>query len=93
MKRSRREFARTLAAATAAVPLAALAQTPPAEETKPSALGRAMTEVVRASYGQHLTSDELRTIGKLLDEYAPYIEEFRKYKLANADEPDFIFHA
>jgi hypothetical protein len=86
MKATRRDFAKTLAVA----PLAALAQT---EEKKPSALGHAMTEVVRSTYGQHLTSEEIKTIDKVLDEYGPYIEEFRKYKLANSDEPDFIFRA
>lgn len=88
MKSSRRDFAKALAVA----PLAALAQEQP-ESKPPSALGKAMTEVVRASYGRHLTPAELEGIGKLLDEYAPYIEEFRKFKLTNADEPDFTFRA
>lgn len=102
---SRRHFAKSLAVAGAAAPLALtdlLAQVPvpvpappapPAAAPPPSALGRALTEVIRASYGQHLSNEELAKIGKDYDEFAPYVENFRKFKLTNADEPDFTFHS
>ncbi|HYO75927.1 MAG TPA: hypothetical protein VE010_05645 [Thermoanaerobaculia bacterium] len=105
---SRRQFAKSLAVAGAAAPLAVtdlLAQVPvpvapppappraAAAPTPPSPLTRALTEVVRASYGQHLSNEELAKIGKDYDEFAPYIENFRKFKLTNADEPDFTFHS
>ncbi|HEX8252365.1 MAG TPA: hypothetical protein VF846_04380 [Thermoanaerobaculia bacterium] len=105
---SRREFAKSLAVAGAGAPLVAtelLAQAPlpvapppapppaAAAQTPPSALGRALTEVIRASYGQHLSNEELAKIAKDYDEFAPYVENFRKFKLTNADEPDFTFHS
>ncbi|MDQ3281979.1 MAG: hypothetical protein M3Q69_11265 [Acidobacteriota bacterium] len=104
---SRREFAKSLAVAGAAVPLVAttdlLAQTspvpvppppaPPPPATPPSPLASALTEVVRATYGAHLTPAELERIGRDFQESAPYLENFRKFKLTNADEPDFTFAA
>lgn len=86
--KTRREFARTLALAAAVAPLAT-AQTPP----RPSALGDALTNVIVASYGQHLAPQELERISRDMQEYAPSIEGFRKFRLANADEPDFTFHS
>lgn len=96
MSSTRREFARSLAIAGAlarvTVPLAAadiLAQTPPTPP--PSPLGKALTEVVRASYAQHLDDAELARVDKDFQEYAAMLDRLRKVKLANADEPDFTF--
>jgi hypothetical protein len=96
MSSTRRDFARSLAIAGAlarvSVPLAAadiLAQTPPTPT--PSPLGKALTEVVRASYGQHLDDAELARIDKDFQDHASLLERLRKFKLANADEPDFTF--
>lgn len=104
---SRRQFAKTLTAAAAAAPLALAQSTtpqpippvpppvPPAPGTaapaQPSALGAAYTEMVRATYGAHLTPAELERMGRDFNDAVPYIESFRKYKLTNADEPDFTF--
>lgn len=93
---SRRKFAKSLAVAGAAAPFVAtdlLAQTPPAPapEAKPSAFGKALTELVRANWGKHLTADELSQLDKDFQDYAPFVEKFREYKLVNADEPDFTF--
>ncbi len=104
---SRRNFAKSLAVATVAAPLVSvdlLAQTPPAppptgsktaeaeqKPAPPSAFGKALTEMVRANYGKHLSAEELERMDKDFQEYAPFVEKFREYKLANADEPDFTF--
>lgn len=104
---SRRSFAKSVAVASAAAPFVAaelLAQTPPAppptvpkvaeeqpEQKPPSPLGKAMTAIVAASYGEHLTAEELEKIGNDLNDVAPFVERFRKYELVNADEPDFTF--
>lgn len=56
-----------------------------------SPIGAAYTEMVRATYGAHLTAAELERMGRDFNEAVPYIASFRKYKLTNADEPDFTF--
>lgn len=92
MSKTRREFAKSLAIAGAVAPLVvadAAAQPAP----RPSALGDALTNVIAAMYGQHLTAQELERISRDMQEYVPSIENLRKYKLTNADEPDFTFHA
>lgn len=104
---SRRKFAKSLAVASAAAPLIAadlIAQTPPAPPPKgtktaeaeqkpapPSAFGKALTEMTRANYGKHLSAAELEQMDKDFQDYAPFVEKFREYKLVNADEPDFTF--
>jgi hypothetical protein len=70
------------------------AQAPPAPEEKtPSALGKALSEVVRAQHGQFLTAEDLATIDSGFQDLAPYVERFREYPLVNGDEPDFSFIA
>jgi len=81
---SRRTFTRILAAG-AAMPLVALAETPPA--------AHALAEVVRAESGKYLSGEELAKIEKDFAESAPAIARLRDFKLSNGDEPDFTFHA
>jgi hypothetical protein len=90
MMHSRRDFARTLTIAAAALPLLdarAAEETPP----KPSPLADAQTAVVKAEYGQHLTAAELEEIRKSFNESAPYLQKFREFKLTNGQEPDVTF--
>ena len=85
---SRRHFAKTLTV----LPLAAVdvfAQTP--EEKPPVPLGKALAEVVRAEFGNHLNDEELERIGKDFQDYVPLLERLRAFKLANSDEPDVTF--
>jgi hypothetical protein len=77
---SRRHFAKSLVAAGAALPLAAQTPAPPAPQ-------------VCLPYTQHLTPDEIERIRKDFADATPYLETFRKFKLVNADEPDFTFHS
>ncbi|HEX2060043.1 MAG TPA: hypothetical protein VHK90_04830 [Thermoanaerobaculia bacterium] len=90
--RNRREFAKTLAVAGAVAPLV-VADAAAQSASRPSALGDALTNVIVASYGQHLTPQELERISRDMQDYAPSIEGFRKFRLTNADEPDFTFHS
>ena len=105
-KTSRRRFAKSLAAAGAIAPLAVadlLAQTPPAPPApvsppapavppaEPSPFGKALTQMVRANYGAHLSEAELQKLEEDFQSYAPFVERFRKFALTNADEPDFTF--
>lgn len=96
MSKTRREFAKSLAIAGAIAPFVtadAVAQAPAQPDAKPSPLADALTQVVKASYGQHLSAEDLEKIGKDFRDYAPMVENFRKVKLTNADEPDFTFHS
>jgi hypothetical protein len=85
---SRRAFAKSIAAAAAGAPLA-LAE----EKEKPSAVAKAMTEVVRAQSGQFLDTAEMEKIAKDMEGYASRLERFRNFELKNSDEPDFTFAA
>jgi outer membrane receptor protein involved in Fe transport len=106
---SRRAFARALAAAAAApalLPAVALAQaapsaTPTAAPTPtpiptpeaPSSVAEALTEVVRIRWGKHLSGEQLADVAKALDGRLKGAEAMKKVKLANGDEPDFVFTA
>lgn len=59
--------------------------------TEPSRFGKALTEMVRANYGEHLSEAELEKIDGDFQRFAPYVERFRQFTLVNADEPDFTF--
>ena len=86
---TRRQFAKTLTAAGAAIAVVDLnAQE---KEQPPNPLGLALAGVVRAQFGQHLSEDELTQIGKDLQEWVPAVERLRQFKLVNSDEPDFSF--
>lgn len=104
---SRRKFAKTIAAASVAIPVISLAQTaspapPPttakaAEDGKrepknASALGLALTAVVSAQSGHFLTESEMQRVHDDFQDYVPFVERLRNFKLTNADEPDFTFH-
>ena len=91
-KTSRRSFAATLTVAGATLPFVTsdlLAQA----DAKPSALALALTEVVRAEYGQFLSKEEIERIGKDFQDSAAGLKRLRDVKLANADEPDVTFAA
>lgn len=103
---TRRQFTQTIVAATAALPAIGLAQTaapPPTtakiaeeqqrEPEKPNALGAALAGVVSVQSGQHLNESDMQRVYDDLQEYAPFVERFREYRLRNADEPDFTFHS
>lgn len=89
---SRRTFAKTVALAAVAAP--ALAQQPqPAPPPPPSPLGHAMSGVVLAESGQHLTAEEFLDIEKDMNDNAATYKRLREFKLQNGDEPDFTFGA
>ncbi|HEX9162052.1 MAG TPA: hypothetical protein VF980_10140 [Thermoanaerobaculia bacterium] len=89
MRSSRRTFAKTLALAPF-LSIDSLAQETP---KPPSALGNALTEVVRAQSGQFLDAAEMQQASKDFQDYAGLLERFRSFKLVNSDEPDFTFSA
>jgi hypothetical protein len=54
---------------------------------------RALAEVVRRRYGDHLSAEDLAGITRDLDGDLQAMKRLREVKLANADEPDVTFHA
>jgi hypothetical protein len=54
---------------------------------------RALAEVVRRRYGEHLDAEDLTGIGRDLDGDLQAIKRLREVKLVNADEPDVTFRA
>jgi hypothetical protein len=91
---TRRQFARTLTAAGAAALVATdLTAQEKEKEPPPNALGLALAGVTRAQFGQFLSEEEMTRVGSDFQQYAPFIEGFRKFPLKNADEPDFTFHS
>jgi hypothetical protein len=80
-------------AAAPAAPPPTGAKVPETPAAKPSPIARAMTEVVRAEGGPHLSDEEMTRIAKEFEDYAPFLERLRAFKLTNADEPDTTFQA
>ena len=89
---TRREFAKAVVLATigGATPVSGVE---PAAGTAAAPLADALTEVVRAQSGRHLTADELKRVRSDLKEYGEYLQAFRAFTLSNADEPDLTFQA
>lgn len=86
---SRRDFARAVAAATVAIPIASAGA---GEDTR-APLAAELADVVRAQSGAHLTPDEMERVRADFRDYVPLLERLRAFKLVNADEPDFTFGA
>lgn len=72
----------------------AKAATPPAP--KPPEISddaRALAEVLKRRYGQHLTPEQLEAVTREIENRLQGGRALRAAKLANADEPDFTFRA
>ena len=94
MSSTRRDFAKSLAIGAVGPMIGSaeiLAQTPPVPPSSP--LAKALSEVVRASYAAHLDRAELERVDHDFRQYAQTLERLRRFKLTNADEPDFTFAA
>lgn len=101
-KRTRREFAKSLAV-VAATPLmakagiapdaetAAAQQTPPANPFAPQA--EALTEVVRRRYSQYLNKEQLEAVSRSIERALRGGDTLNKFDLTNGDEPAFAFSA
>ena len=75
------------------VPAAPPADTAAARPPEISEEAKAMAEVVRARYGEHLSPEDLAAITRDLDGDIRAAQRLRDVKLANSDEPDLTFHA
>jgi hypothetical protein len=59
----------------------------------PGALARALTRAIQAQYGSRLSVKDLSTIAQQIQNGLERIEQLKTVKLANGDEPAFIFTA
>jgi hypothetical protein len=66
---------------------------PSPSEPEVSAEARALGEVVKHRYGEHLSAADLEKITRDMDGDLQGIKRLREVKLTNADEPDTDFHA
>jgi|HubBroStandDraft_4_1064222.scaffolds.fasta_scaffold500260_2 hypothetical protein len=93
---SRRHFI-SAAAAAAAAGLSGIGDSTPAEAAAPkgpSSAALAQANALReAMPGAHLTDDLVEKIAGDIDGYASTAADFRKTRLHNWDEPDFVFTA
>ena len=103
---SRRRFAKVVAAALVAAPLASSrvgsSQTPPAAkeskappnpEPTPTPAPQPSREVARARFGGQVSDEEFKRITRDLEGNVRTAERLRAFKLQNSDEPDTIFGA
>ncbi|HET6795838.1 MAG TPA: hypothetical protein VFH40_01660 [Gemmatimonadales bacterium] len=100
---SRRAFAESLALAALTPLLPTLsapasfgpwdAAVPDPEVAAPGALAQALTGVIRSQYGSRLSAKDLNTIAGQIQTGLERIDQLRKVKLTNGDEPDFVFSA
>jgi hypothetical protein len=77
-------------------PAPAAAPGAPAAAEKPPEISedaRALAEIVKRRYGQHLTPEQLEAVTREIDGRLQGGKALRAAKLANGDEPDFTFHA
>jgi hypothetical protein len=86
---TRRDFAKVIALAAAAPLVAGAAQ----EKPKPLPAAEALTEIVRARYGQHLTDEQISAVQASIGRTLRSGEQLKKVKLQNGDEPAFAFRA
>lgn len=91
---SRREFTRDLAL-LAAAPLVVPAASAPAQPSPDPllAVATALTEVVKARHGKHLTEEQLHSVGQSVLRLQASAERMKRTPLRNSDEPSVIFQA
>ena len=64
-----------------------------AKPEPPSQDARTLAAIIRRRYGQHLDHKQIESITRDFDGDLKAAQRLHEVKLANADEPDFTFHA
>lgn len=57
----------------------------------PSALAKALTEVIRTQFGSRLTAADLAMVKRQIQTGLERVDRLRKVDLSNGDEPDLVF--
>lgn len=76
-----------------ATPASAAPPPVPAAPAPPSDDARALAEIARRRYGAHLDDAQLEELTRGLERGIQGATAMSKVPLANADEPDSVFHA
>jgi hypothetical protein len=76
-------------AASSLVPATGQAAAP---EARPG-IAEALTEIVRARYGRHLSEEQLKEVEQTIRKDLLVAELLKRTKLLNSDEPAFVFRA
>jgi hypothetical protein len=66
-------------------------QTP--ADQKPSPDAEALAQLVRLRYGKELSDDQMNEVKRSIDNRLRNADRMKQFKLANGDEPVFIFSA
>jgi hypothetical protein len=90
---TRRDFAMSLAAAAASGVPTATAQEPKPAQPKAASSAAALADVAQDRYGKHLTEEQLKEVRRGIERGLRSAERLRQVKLANGDEPAFVFSA
>lgn len=97
--KSRREFAKSLVAATT-VPIftTSCGISAPTEAQNPTGKPinkavKAMSDAIEAQYGEHINKDDLVKVQATIERNFAMAEKLRQFKLKNSDEPAIIFRA
>ncbi len=97
---ARRQFAKSVAASLLAAPLAGAlpetvaAQAPtaaPPNAEKVAALTNMYLEMAKTRFGKQFADEQLAFLKRDIEGSVRINERFRAVKLANSDEPDFVF--
>lgn len=106
--KSRRAFAKSVAASLLAAPIASSlmqAQTatptpqtsptpsPSPSPQPPSPVALAYFEIAKARFGKYITEEQLEQVKRDLEGNVRTSERLKAVKLENGDEPDFVFSA
>jgi hypothetical protein len=96
-RRDRRQFGKEVAGLAAATCVGGVAPGLAAQPEQPKNARtislQALTEMVRAQYGAHLSDDQLQQVRQKIASGLLMAEALKKVPLTNGDEPDFVFQA
>jgi hypothetical protein len=82
-----------LAAGTVAPEVEGAPEPVPPDVAEPVAVAQALAEVVKARHGKHLNAAQSKALTVSIARSQVAARTMRKFKLSNADEPAFTFHA
>jgi hypothetical protein len=77
----------------AAAPLAPVAAAQQPATDLPATVAETLTEVVRLRHGKNLSAEQLKAVRGSITRSQRSAELMKKVKLANGDEPAFVFSA
>lgn len=91
-KTTRREFTASVALAAGALALPVETTAQPAKPGEAlAATAQAMTDILRARHGKHLSDEQLKRVQQKIRNNLFAAEAMKRTRLENGDEPAFMF--